>query len=155
MFLGPVPVPGRIDARNVENAWQYSKVYPTHIDKNGNPSAGWKFWSEKGYNKPRGDRYPMGREVKPLYSYWDGQKLDYLTAREKIYIPIYMDAALRSKEYHYLRSLYEVNKQITLWDVDGYDYIAMGKTIEECAKDPSRPLGHAFVLAMMLHGGIK
>ncbi len=36
-FLGPVMINDR-KCMNVENAWQFSKVYPDHIDSNGDPT---------------------------------------------------------------------------------------------------------------------
>ncbi len=152
MILGPVNIPNRGIAKKVENAWQYSKVYPNHVDKNGDPTPQWFLWSKKGYMTTRGERYPMGKGSTPLYSFWDGQKLDYLTAREQIYIPIYMEAARSTQAYKHLLDIYKATGDVLLWDFDGYDYIAMNKTIEECAKDPTKALGHAFVIAMMLHG---
>lgn len=152
MLLGPVLIPGRVAAKNVENAWQFSKVYESHLDKNGDPSVAWKLWSEKGYLTPRGIRYPMGRGAKPCYSYWNGQKMDYITARKQIYIPIYADAARATKEYAYLEQLYKTQGKITLWDVDGYDYIGEGKKLKDLPDDPNKVLGHGMVLAMMLEG---
>jgi hypothetical protein len=150
MILGPVNVPNRIQANRVENAWQYSKVYSQHVDANGDPNTAWKVWSEYGYRRNRGERYPAGRGVIPKYLFWNNQKLDYIQARFKVYIPIYAEAARQSGFYSRLEKEYKDNGSITIWDFDGYDY--SGKTLTECANDPSRPLGHSFVLAMMLEG---
>lgn len=37
-------------------------------------------------------------------------------------------------------------------DFDGYDYLAKGKTLEQCLEDTEVIMGHAFVLAMLLTG---
>jgi hypothetical protein len=154
MILGPVNIPNRGIAKKVENAWQYSKVYSNHIDKDGNPTTQWYLWSKKGYMANRGERYPMGKGSVPEYSFWNGEKLDYLTAREKIYIPIYTEAARCTWAYKNLLDIYKTKGEVLLWDFDGYDYITMNKTLEDCVKDPSRPLGHSFVLALMLTGEV-
>lgn len=152
MILGPVLVPGRGYAKNVENAWQYSKVYKCHMDKNGDPTPQWYFWSHRGFTTNRGIRYPMGKGAEPEYSFWGGKKMDYIEARKTIYMPIYAEAVKKSPNFQRLKDLYLENKSLTLWDCDGYDYLKMGRTLEECADDPNMILGHGFVLAMVLEG---
>lgn len=153
MILGPVVIPNRpLKALRVENAWQYSKVYPEHADSNGDPNVWWYFWSANGFSKPRGERYPKGKTAIPLYCYWNKKKLDYLESRLNVYIPIYAKAARDSGWFKWLEDKYKTDGHITLWDYDGYDYLAEGKTLEDCIRDLSRPLGHAFVLALMLKG---
>lgn len=67
--LGPVDLyDGRV-AGNVENGWQYSKVYPEFAAE-GEPTEAYWQWAEDGWSKQRADRYPMGRGAKPLYSWW-------------------------------------------------------------------------------------
>src|SRR3990167_4870254 len=61
-------------AKNVENAWQYSKVYQKHVNPlTGNPTTDWWHWAIKGWNNPRAVRYPMGKGTNPLYHYWEGR----------------------------------------------------------------------------------
>jgi hypothetical protein len=152
MLLGPIEVPNRGHATCVENAWQYSKVYDIH-DKRGQPSTAWFFWSKKGYTNPRGVRYPMGKGTIPLYSYWNSTKMDYITARKEIYMPIYKNAAIKSGWYSKLEEYYYLNDEnIVLWDYDAYDYIGMGLTADQIINDPKRILGHGHILAMMLRG---
>lgn len=38
MYLGPVHLYGKYTALNVENGWQYSKLYPEYSDREGNPT---------------------------------------------------------------------------------------------------------------------
>lgn len=152
MILGPVPVPGRGLATNVENAWQYSKVYKQHMAPNGDPNAAWYFWSRMGFNKPYGVRYPMGKGVEPEYSFWNGQKFGYLDARKNIYMPIYAAALKQSAAYQKLLTIYQTQGTVTLWDVDGYDYLKMRRTLEDCVDDPNKILGHAFCIALCLEG---
>lgn len=151
MILGPVLVPNRGYASCIENAWQYSKVYDIH-DSDGKPSNQWYFWSQKGYKTSRGVRYPMGKDARPLYSYWDNTKMDYITARKNIYMPMYKDLALKSGWFDKLKELYLIEGEIVIWDYDAYDYLDMGLTAEQVINDPTKILGHGHILAMMLNG---
>lgn len=149
-FLGPVNLYGSYEAKNMENAWQYSKVYRIHLDDKGNPSDDYFRWAVHGWSLTRAMRYPMGKGVVPEYSYWDGDKLDYIEARKRIYIPLYAAAVQKTEAWEELVSRYKSEKDIYLWDFDGYDYITMGRSLKQVVNDPERKMGHAFVLALLL-----
>lgn len=158
MLLGPVEVQHSsgtvIVSQNVENAWQFSKVYKQHTDKFG-PTSEYYKWAEAGFADSFAHRYPMGKGAIPEYSIWNGEKLDYIEARKKIYVPVYKDAVWKSPAFDLLETEYHKNgREIALWDFDGYDYIKLGMTLEQVLNDPTRKMGHAFVLAMMLEGKI-
>lgn len=152
-FLGPVPLYNSQSSLNMENAWQYAKVYDEHIGSDGNPTTEYFEWAKAGWNNPRANRYPMGKGVLPKYSYWDGVKLTYIEARQKIYIPLYSAAVVKTFAFDQLKFLSQQG-DIWLWDFDGYDYRSLGMTLEEVAKSETRKMGHAFVLAMLLEGVI-
>src|SRR5579885_3078321 len=89
-FLGPIELYGGRVSKNMENAWQFAKVYEEHANRtNGAPNAAYWKWAEAGWADSRARRYPMGRGAKPLYSLWDGKHLGYVEARSKIYGPLY------------------------------------------------------------------
>jgi hypothetical protein len=148
-YLGPVDLYDGHIARNVENAWQYSKVYAQHADEKG-PTIDYWTWAQYGWARERADRYPMGKGVKPLYSWWDGQKFPYVEARKKIYAPLYAKAVEKSDAYKQLAEIYKDKKEIWLWDFDGYDYHKEGMTLKDVLNCESKKMGHAFVLAMLL-----
>lgn len=153
-FLGPVDLYGGYISQNVENAWQYSKVYSKHLTINGDPSDAWWDWARKGWAKKKADRYPMGKGFVPEYSYWDGQKLGYIEARKKIYIPLYSRALKESLAYKKLCLFYrELSKPLYLWDFDGYDHAGEGMSFDDVLLDEKRSMGHAFVIAKMLEMG--
>ena len=77
-ILGPCKLYGDYESKNVENGWQNSKVYLEHVDENGNPSPEYFKWAVEGWNNSRAVRYPMGKGAKPLYSYWNGEKMNYI-----------------------------------------------------------------------------
>jgi len=155
-FLGPVHY-RNIHAKNVENGWQYSKVYQGYTNPDGTPSEKWFAWSKAGFQKEWADRYPMGKGAKPLYSYLgpygdfdEAEQLGYIDARIKIYVTLYSQAVVKSQAWKTLYELYEKEGELTLWDFDGYDYEKMGMTLEDVLRYDKRPMGHAFVLADML-----
>lgn len=154
-FLGPCKLYNGYIAKNVENAWQYTKVYGQHIDSNGDPTCEYFKWAQKGWADNWAHRYPMGKGAKPEYSYWDGQKLSYVEARKKIYVPIYARAVKKSKAYKTLKDIYENSGQaVYLWDFDGYDNEKLGMSLTDVLECPTKSMGHAFVLARMLEKGI-
>lgn len=149
-FLNPGKLYGNYKAQNVENAWQYSKVYDEHLDSSGNIKEDYFHWAENGFNSKSADRYPKGKNRKPVFSYWDGNKYDYITARKKIYAPIYTRAVLASRAYKQLKKIYyesmEEGKHVYLQDFDGYNHIQEGLTFNEVINNPNRKMGHAFII---------
>lgn len=152
-FLGPVKLYGGHVAKNVENAWQYSKVYLVHTDASGDPGPDYFEWAQRGWDTDRAHRYPMGKGAKPQYSYWDGEKMTYIQARRKIYIPVYSAAVRKTDAFKILNGFYKANgNEITLWDFDGYNHRELGLTWDQVIDSEERKCGHGFVLAMMLEG---
>lgn len=149
-LIGPCNIPGGYTSLNMENAWQFSKVYKKHLDENGDPSHDWWSWSTKGWSDSKAHRYPMGRGAVPEYSYWNGKKLGYIDARKHIYAPLYKAAVEKTEGYQHLKELYKTSDQLVIRDFDGYDYLKKGMTLTEVLNEPKKKMGHAFVLAMML-----
>ena len=142
---------GEYYAKNVENLWQGAKTYKEHTDKDGNPTPEYFAWAKRLWESSYAERYPMGRGRKPEYSYWDGEKLDYIAARKKIYIPVYGRAMIKSKAFKRLLELYRTTERdIYLIDFDGYNHVKMNKSITEVVNDPTLKMGHAFVIYVFL-----
>lgn len=135
---------------NMENGWQYSKVYPEHIDQKGDPTKEYFAWAESGWANPKAVRYPMGKGRKPRWSWWDGERLDYIQARKQIYVPLYAEAVQKTEAYTELVELYKSSKEITLLDYDAYDHRKCNLSLTEVLNNPHQKMGHAFVLAMLL-----
>lgn len=154
-FLGPIDLYGGYTSQNMENAWQYAKVYEYYLEDDGTVGERYFKWAQDGWNKQRADRYPMGRDAKPLYSYWDGEKLTYVEARKKIYIPLYSQLVRKTFAFDKLKKMHEAGDDLYLWDFDGYDHKAHNLTFDQVINDPNRKMGHAFVIAMLLDGFIK
>ncbi len=157
MLLGPVPLYGGMWSRTMENAWQYAKVYACHADGgvlHDNLAAYWP-WATAGWDNTRAVRYPMGKGVIPRYSLWAGERLDYITARKRIYIPLYAQAV----RFHQLSLFLQLQQlargaDVALTDFDAYDHRALGYSWDDVINDPDRKMGHGLVLAMMIEGAI-
>lgn len=142
----------------MENAWQFSKVYGhlDHIDDNDEPTPSYFAWAEKGWNSARAYRYPMGKGVKPMFSYWDGEKLDYMEARKRIYLPLYAKAVKKSLAYLLLlvakTKLDKDGVDLYLQDFDAHNLTPGTFDYWDLWNNPHIKVGHAYVLAMMLEG---
>lgn len=151
--VGPCPLYDDRVALRHENAYQFAKVYAKHADASGAPTEAYWSWAEAGWADSIAHRYPMGRGAKPLYSLWDGERLDYIAARKRIYFPIYRDAVAKSEGWRKLKELCDAGTQLALWDYDGYDHTAFKVSLGAALNDPKRIFGHSFVLkAMLLYG---
>lgn len=165
--LGPATLPfsfilndaiHREQAKNMENAWQYSKVYKKHTDPvTGEPTAAWYAWARAGYNNASAVRFPMGRGAKPEYSFGGFNadntviRLGYVEARFRIYAPLYADLVdANPTGYNLLMLRKEVYGTITLLDFDGWNNQQRGLTLRQVMYNPGHKCGHGFVLAMML-----
>ena len=105
-----------------------------------------------GWGDSHAHRYPMGKGAKPEYSWWNGEKLGYIEARKKIYVPLYYNAVKDTEAYAKLKELYHTEDIVYLWDFDGFDNKKRGMSLKDVINDPSRPMGHAFILKKMLEG---
>ena len=161
-LLGPVEVQtprGAFMAANVENAWQYSKVYrvgPTgapFVDTAGAPTDAYYAWARAGWANPRPVRFPIGRGARPLYSLGpNGERLSYIEARRVLYAPWYAGAVERSAAFAALRALYETGACIGLVDFDGWDHVGQNYSLLAVLNAAKPKMGHAFVLAGLLTG---
>lgn len=151
-ILGPCKLWGGHISQNMENGWQYSKVYRIH-DEDGEPNVRWQKWSKEGWENPKAVRYPMGKGASPEYSWWDGKQYGYVQARAKIYIPLYARAVAKTEAFEELKKRHVEDKEIWLWDFDGYDRRKFGMSLLDVLTCPTKKMGHAFVLAMMLKWG--
>ncbi|KAJ3294086.1 hypothetical protein HK104_003938 [Borealophlyctis nickersoniae] len=159
-YLTDIPLYGTLPAAtNVENAWQFAKVYAEHADDNGEPTEAYWEWARNGWADPKPHRFPMGKGARPLYSLWEGRKLGYIEARKIIYAPLYAAAVQKTEAYAKVEKLYEEYRGeeegfFALVDFDGYDHVKQGKSLEEVLEDPNRKMGHAFVLAGLIQGNL-
>lgn len=150
-FLGPCKLYGPFVSKNVENGWQFSKVYEKHLNPNAHPNGEYWSWAISGWNNSRAQRYPMGKGAIPEFSYWDGEKLDYIEARKKIYIPLYSNEVVKLEEFTRLLEMYRNGTHLYLWGFDGYNHKKLGMNMNDVLNCREKKMGHAFVLAVALH----
>lgn len=149
--IGPCKLYKDYVSKNMENAWQYAKVYNIHFRHSSQKPTGdyWE-WAKSGWSNPKAVRYPMGKGKKPVGSWWNGELLDYVTARKRIYGPLYAEAVQKTEDWKTLKNAYQNYDDIVLLDYDAYDHHKMGRTLSDVLNDPGKKMGHAFVLAMLL-----
>lgn len=152
-MLGPGPLYGGREALNMENAWQYAKVYASLLEADGTVGPKYFAWASAGWANPRANRYPMGKGKRPVCSYWDGEPLSYVEARKRVYFPLYRDAVLRSGGYAWLKERADRCDELLLVDFDGYRHRDLGMSLSDVINSEKHRMGHAFVLAAMLEYG--
>ena len=164
-YLANIPLYEGQVARNMENAWQFSKVYKEFANEHGEPASSYFAWAKKGWADSFAHRYANGKGNIPLYSFWKTQdkktgqwqehKWDYITARKNIYFPLYAKAIVQTEAFRSLQQRIDSGEKIALWDFDGYDHAARNMTYEEVVNEPKYKCGHAFVLYGLLTGQLK
>lgn len=149
--LGPVVLYSGFWAQNVENGWQFSKVYMDQTDENDNPTQEYFLWAYRGWADGWAHRYPKGKGVTPEYTWWDGEKLDYIEARKRVYVPLYREAVM-DWEPDLFFDLVDMARlgDLVIHDFDAYDHISLGMSLEDVLNNPYQKMGHGFVLAMMI-----
>lgn len=162
-LLKNIPLYGDVVAKNMENAWQYAKVYKEFMDEQGNPTNEYFEWAKKGWNSNTAVRYPNGKGAKAEYSYWEtkdeqgniqSHHWDYVTARKNIYIPLYARAIEKTPAFKELQTRYQKGEKIALWDFDGYNHYEKNMSFSDVVHNEKR-CGHAFVIYGLLKGYIK
>lgn len=155
-FVIPCVLSNGMTAKNVENAWQFSKVYKDQLSICSDiPSVEWYEWRKAGFEDSFAHRYPKGKGAIPLYTFYDGEQLSYIEARKKLYIPAYANNVRKTEAYKQLYELVIAGNDISLIDFDGYDYAKLNMSFDDVINCESRKMGHAFVLAMLLEGYLK
>lgn len=164
-YLGPVACYDGLVSQTFEYAWQCAKVYPWMMTPDGNPSEryfAWRdaMWGKKDFASKIDIRFPAGKGNvrKCRYAWWkvDGefQKLNYISARKHIYIPLYARTVVRTEAYSRLVALRNSGKNLMLIDFDGYNlhHPHYGLSYNDIIHCPILKMGHGFVLAMLLEG---
>jgi hypothetical protein len=139
---GPVWLYGDEYAKNVENAWQFSKVYAKHTDDNGDPTPEYFAWARQGWADGYAHRFPMGKGAVPEYCWWDGAKLGYIDSRKRIYGPLYLEAVWTTSA---IARLFALADEHDVWLRD-WDGRVTDETFTEVLNNPSKKAGHAFFL---------
>lgn len=188
---------------NMENVWQFSKLYKTvpkstqhysrwdqrviwdhpeeiHVDSNNNVTNDYWVWRQKGFEAKYAIRYPVGfkHRTKCLCSIYHDTvtdeyiKLDYISARKKIYLPTYIESVKDKSDFLYLKQLLDQGENLLIIEVDGpkvkylqhyKDCYGVGddfiedntilineENINIMLNSDKAPFGHGYCLAMAL-----
>lgn len=158
---------------NIENYWQYSKFYPCHGElkykdtyisitpkdmseetlQEVEITDSFKEWSKTGMMQTWANRYPMGKDTKPICSIIERlghyYALNYIQARKIIYAPAYANAVRKTPMYALLQEKHNNQQDIILIDYDATD---ISRGWNYVLHDPYHKMGHATVIAAMLLG---
>ena len=139
---------------NFEAFWQSGKVYegiPEETVK--------KYWHSVTEAKRR---YPGSKDKKVMYAHFehDPEKMDYVTSRKKVYVPLYIELIKDREMTQHWKKEVDAGKDITIYDFDGPrlkngDVTCLEVTTEmlkEKINDPSFPFGHGYIVASLLKG---
>ena len=138
---GPIELYG-LTAHNVENFFQFGKVYEEHLDK---PQE-WLRWRAAGFADKKPWRYPMSKGRKPLFAYVNKElgRLGYIDGRKLVYLPAYLQKLDRYCQEPIGRLMKMAEEQdVWLWDFDGYD---SDEPFETLLNNEKKNLGHAFLV---------
>ena len=179
----------------LENIWQFAKVYP-EVKAQRIPVSRWKpngavmwehtagkhlvenvltpeyfEWREKGMNNQYAVRYPVGfhDRHKCVFSWWNGERLDYIQARKKIYCGEYKRLIQNDPAFLRLKERLDSGENLQIAEVDGPDhtltfppYDRLGptekgltmdyETTEILLNDTRKPFGHGYTIAALLLG---
>lgn len=183
MVLGPVNVDGKFFAYNIEDGWQGSKVWGFHMRGRFDPTAPllwrddesgpfhsiegiewlseWNKWSQHIRLSGEGKRHRAKVDPEaanpnaPLFSYFRGERLSYVEARKKMYIPWYAELVQNTDSYDYLQRRFRAGTSLILLDPDGQERDQNWEeqyewTLRKRIDNPALIFGHAFVLAAIL-----
>lgn len=137
-----------MNSKNLENLWQFSKVYKLHLTDGELNESYWK-WRNAGLDSTFAYRYPMGKGAIPEFSWW-GERMDYVTARKKIYFPKYKESIINTQIFDKLKTLYVNGDLLAIRDFDVYRFDLLGMSFSDVLENKKKKAGHGFVLYKML-----
>lgn len=138
--------------KKFENYWQGSKIYS--IDVSNGEVVKKSFFQRRAesFNLEKGKRrtFPKNKYSKPIWGYYNGEIMDYITSRKKIYCPSYSFLIQESLEYRELKRMVADGKNLLIVGPDGRDIPITEKKLKEAVNDPTYSFGHELVICSML-----
>ncbi|MBX9636970.1 MAG: hypothetical protein K2Q45_05405 [Nitrosomonas sp.] len=184
-LIGPVHYEGQV-CNTFETFWQSFKVWAKvdkqthwswswpaeeHVDAEGNVNAAWHVWHKALFKNKHAVRRPNGRAI-PLYAWFEGEKLDVIEARKRIYIPYLQALYRKSKVYQELLDMVKNGQDIIILEPDGppHEFFPDGMPVDMALLEKLQnvtelkdfpgitsseskkyvPFGHGYVIAMTL-----
>lgn len=164
---------------NSQIVWQWPAEQ--HLDEDGNPNDNYWKWRLALKNNPLPVRNPVGwkhlstcafalEKDEPISE--DNPKLDYISARKIIYLPIYIKSVVNEPKYKELKQRLANGENLLIIEVDGphqeslqyykdkwgvddsfieQDSVeASERNLAILLEDPKHPFGHGYCLAWTL-----
>jgi hypothetical protein len=151
--VGPVNLYDGYWAHNLENGYQFAKIYSQYSNDKGEPNDNYWKWAKAGWENKKPIKYPLGAWNECLHHWWKGRKLNRLEAQNEIFLPLYKDAVTNTKEFKRLKEIYETsNRNIVLLDFEGYDHNFLEIPLKDVFAHPDYPVGQGFALIGLLEG---
>ena len=135
----------------IENKWQFMKVYKKvpettqyysrfnkiviwqyheeeHVDDDDNILPEYYDWQKAGFNCKWACRYPVSyyHRTKCLYMLYNGEKLDYIQSRKKVYLPLYLSSVVLKKEWKQLKERLYNGENLLILECDGPHQESLG-----------------------------
>jgi hypothetical protein len=145
MLIGPVEWMG-YRATNIENLWQFSKVYEDEL-YNNEIKASYYARRDAGFENPKGIRRP--KKGKVAFCYIGGERLNYEQSRNKVYIPMYCKYVEGNLGLQALKEvLQKTNVQILGFDGRKFDDLQVE------LRNLMKPFGHELIVCGLLKNNL-
>lgn len=151
--VGPVFAYDGTEASSLLSLLHHAQVFTPHLAPDGSVKPEYYTWAKRYWGMQRLNN-PTEFKTLPASEFflWDGEKLDIVGIRTKVYIPQYMNAVRNLKSWLVLKNQYEIRGTLTFFDHD----LKPNKTsLAGLISDPTVIFHHGHVLAMMLMYGDK
>ncbi len=93
----------------------------------------------------------------PSCLWWNGESLDYIVARKRVYVPIYSNLIQENAAFKAIKALVDKGENVLIMDLDGPPLeicpIGMEATLDNFKRminDPRYVFGHGYVVAALL-----
>jgi len=159
-------------------AWKHPTEVHVDDPSSGKPNETYFKWREKGLKNEYPVRYPPGFGKMKDCLYFleeddpDGERLDYISARKRFYLPVYTKLVQKEPQFLELKERLKKRENLLILEVDGphqesLDYykkkysvksnfiinntmICSEENLRIMLNDPKHPFGHGYCLAAAL-----
>ncbi len=139
-------------AQNMENWWQYSKIYNVDLNQEGEIQPSFFQRRAEGFADPKPHRRAMPKKKGHVVAaYFDTQVYGYVPSR-KFYCSTYEFLVTRTPEYQELQNRLTQGENLHIVGYDGKDIPVTTENFRAAYLDPNWPFGHELVLTCLLAG---
>jgi len=118
------------------------------------------FWKRVNEEDGAKRRFPGSKGKKVLHALYNGEEMDYITSRKKVYVPHYLDIMKGTEMAMYWKSQVEEGKDVVIFDFDGprlddgdVSCIEVtGELLTKKINDVRFPFGHGYIVGAWIKG---